>query len=514
MAHALRSSDFEQFATASHERRVDGSACPDDETWALLAEGALARDLTDDLARHAEQCESCHLALAGLDLVPEPDLGTAPTELGATSLPTTARAPAVDQRLGRYAVIATLGEGGMGVVYKAHDPELDRHVALKLLKPSNSAGRDELVVRLQREARSMAKLSHPNVVTVYDVGKHEGGLYIAMELVQGGTLDTYVREAKPPLVEIIRCFRDVARALASAHDTGLVHRDLKPQNVLVSREGVVKVSDFGLARSAGTGSDRQQEMDADAVAFTSTAITRTGQIVGTPAYMAPEQFVGGKTDGRTDVFSFGVALYEAMFGVRPFPGGSISELRANVLAGRRRPSSTRPARDARARAAFDAVDKLLDRSLSPQPSERPSMRALELALEALRTSLIDAGGGARVPSGARWAIIGFVMLAGAGVVVGVATPWRKSAPTPAIAASPTDTQRPVASLPVVESLPSVEPPPLAAPALVASTKQPERHAEAKPRPRPTPAVKTAPVIATASAAAAPQRMPNEAPILR
>lgn len=507
MARALPSSDFERFATASHERHVEDSECPDDETWALLAEGALSSELRTPIERHAERCESCHLALAGLDLAPEPDLGTAPTEFGATAL---VRSDATtEHRLGRYAVVATLGEGGMGVVYKAHDPELDRHVALKLLKPSNSAGRDELVVRLQREARSMAKLSHPNVVTVYDVGMHEGSLYVAMELVQGGTLDTYVRESKPSLSEIVRCFRDVARALASAHDSGLVHRDLKPQNVLVSRDGIVKVSDFGLARSAGSGSEREEEIEVDAVAFTSTAITRTGQIVGTPAYMAPEQFAGTKTDGRTDVFSFGIALYEALFGVRPFPGGSISELRANVLAGRRRPMPPRPEHDAGSRTAFEMVHKLLDQCLSALPSERPSMRALELALEALRASLESASAKPSMAARARWAAIGVVVLAVVGVGLGLSSPWRKTAQVVTIA--PVAVERPLVSQPASEpSVPVAPVAPAAAPA--AASSEPARHVDVKPRTRPITSVKPAPVAAP-SAPVAPQLTPNGAPIL-
>ena len=459
--------------SGSRERVVGaGPACPDDELWSLLVEGLLSSEASSELWRHAEDCQTCHLTLAGLGLVSEVDPARAATEVGAsgTAAPGTSRRVDNGALVGRYVVVASLGEGGMGVVYKAYDPELDRHVALKLLKPSASVERDELVGRLQREARAMAKLSHPNVVTVHDVGKHEGTLYLAMELVQGGTLDAYLKQGKRrSLSEIARCFRDVARGLCAAHESRLVHRDLKPQNVLVSIDGGVKVTDFGLARSAAEIAADAEELGGDALALTATAITRTGQIVGTPAYMAPEQFSGAKTDARTDVFALGVALHEAVFGERPFAGSTIAELRANVLGGRRSPAplpgleSYGLAQDPGVRVAFDDVTGLIDRCLSVDPSRRPStLRELEEALERLRERVASQDVVRSEPSAPRsrrtlFVGMGLVMLATVGVGIGLRQSARLHA-EPAPRALPSEPRG-------VEALPRMPAPaPLPAPA--------------------------------------------------
>jgi serine/threonine protein kinase len=277
----------------------------------------------------------------------------------------------------------------MGVVYKAYDPELDRHVALKVLKASASAVHDELVARLQREARAMAKLSHANVVTVHDVGLHRGSLYLAMELVQGTTLEGYIRSEKPPLSEILRCFRDVARGLSAAHEAGLVHRDLKPQNVLVSGDGVVKVTDFGLARPLEAGADEGATLDTDSPTLLAS-VTRTGQIIGTPAYMAPEQFLARATDAKTDVFAFGVALYEAICERRPFSGRTVAELRENVLTNRR--LEMRPALGLAESppSVLESLTHLVERCLAIAPENRPhTMRDVEADLQVLRSQLLS-----------------------------------------------------------------------------------------------------------------------------
>ncbi|MBI4618379.1 MAG: protein kinase [Planctomycetes bacterium] len=216
---------------------------------------------------------------------------------------------------GRYELRRTLGEGGMAVVHEAYDRELRRTVAIKILKESRSE-KDQVSRRLRREARALARLSHPNVVTVYDTGEHEGATYLVMELVRGRSLDE-ILPARPthqrPLIEALA---KVARGVAHAHEEGIVHRDLKPANILVPQEGEPKVTDFGLARLAETG----------------TALTRSGAMLGTPLYMSPEQ-VEGRTkaiDARTDVYALGAILYRILAGRTPHVATSVIELSQKI----------------------------------------------------------------------------------------------------------------------------------------------------------------------------------------
>jgi len=230
-------------------------------------------------------------------------------------------------RIDRYVVERRLGAGGMGIVYLARDPDLERLVAIKLVRPGLSTGR----VRLLREGQAVARLKHPNVVTVFDVGSVGDDLFIAMEYVPGTTLDRWLRAGPRPWPEILDHFVAAGRGLAAAHRAGLVHRDFKPENVLLGDDGRVVVSDFGLVRADDTPSDV-------AVMVSDIDVTRTVGVVGTPAYMSPEQFLDRPLDPRSDQFSFCVALWEALFGVRPFerPGSATSrveDLMRDVLAG-------------------------------------------------------------------------------------------------------------------------------------------------------------------------------------
>jgi serine/threonine protein kinase len=245
---------------------------------------------------------------------------TLDAEAPSGTSPATSVAPGVT--VGRYVVVERIGAGGMGEVWRARDPELHREVALKLVKREHMGGRGgaEHRARLLREARAMAQLSHPNVVRIYDVGEHEGGVFLAMELVEGSDAWRWARSERPSWRRVLGVFRAAGRGLAAAHGAGLVHRDFKPANVLVGDDHRVRVMDFGLARTAedirGAASDLPTEPDPT----WSEAVTAHGVVVGTPVYMAPEQFVGLPADARSDQYSFCVSLWEALFLRFPFGG--------------------------------------------------------------------------------------------------------------------------------------------------------------------------------------------------
>ncbi|MCB9706407.1 MAG: serine/threonine protein kinase [Myxococcales bacterium] len=291
-------------------------------------------------------------------------------------------------RVGRFVVLRRLGAGGMGVVYLAYDAELDRKIAVKILR---ARGDDRGAARLLREARALARVDHPNVIAVHEVGEHEGAVFIAMELVQGDTLRRWQETAPRPWREIVEVYIEAGRGLAAAHAAGVVHRDFKPDNVLVS-EAVgggrhrVRVGDFGLAlASDGDGdgdgdptlsSKDMSEGTSSSSAASGSSLTRSGALLGTPAYMSPEQLRGRRVDARSDLFAFGLALHEAIFGARAFAGDDADALVAAVLAGRRRPLP------AGARAPR-WLRRVIDRALEVEPERRyPSMTALLGDLEA------------------------------------------------------------------------------------------------------------------------------------
>ncbi len=290
--------------------------------------------------------------------------------------------------VGRYVVIERVGAGGMGVVYAAYDPQLDRKVALKLMHsaPSEATSaeekaRDDGHVRLLREAQAMAKLRHPNVITVHDVGAlDDHQVFVAMEFIDGATLKDWLAREKPPRRRVLEVFVQAGRGLEAAHAAGLIHRDFKPENVLVDRGGVPRVLDFGLAKAVGELADESpgksmvgkvpKLVDSVEHSSLSTSITRAGTVLGTPAYMAPEQHVGAETDARSDQFSFCVALYEALYGVLPYSGATIAAMAFAVLQGRvdEPPSGSRVS--ARLR-------RILLRGLSVEPEDRyPTMAEL------------------------------------------------------------------------------------------------------------------------------------------
>jgi eukaryotic-like serine/threonine-protein kinase len=322
--------------------------------------------------------------------------------------------------IGRYMVLGLVGRGAMGEVYAAYDPELDRKIAIKLLRVrSRNENASEGRKRLMREAQAIAKVSHPNVVTVYDVGTFQDQVFIAMQFVEGHTVGYWVHAEPRPWPDVLRVFVDAGRGLAAAHEKDLIHRDFKPDNVMVSTDGTVRVMDFGLARvviGRGRAGAPQEDKRAprsnpsaavseisedslaedfdpestralshggtnsDVLSSTTTDdlrmnLTQAGALLGTPAYMSPEQFRGEETDAGSDQFSFCVALYEALYGERPFSGTTFAGFTANVLAGK--------VRDAPIGVDIPPwVRKILLRGLRVAPQERwPSMKALLAELE-------------------------------------------------------------------------------------------------------------------------------------
>lgn len=346
-------------------------------------------------------------------------------------------------QIGRYHVEGPLGSGGVGVVYAAHDPKLGRRVAVKLLR-HDRLGHDaeHAGERLREEAQAMARLAHPNVVTVFDVGEHDGGVYIAMELVEGRSLRDWLADTARPWREVLGMYFQAGRGLSAAHDAGLVHRDFKPPNVLVGHDGRARVVDFGLAstgptievagvdgaldsasasgqyhqtarltdiettidesgRSATAGGPESTgvfqtmeilrgrgadvlgtfagDMTVDGTAQGSgldpgvtlpAGRTRSGLVAGTPAYMAPELFLGRSADARSDQFAFCVSLYEGLYGRRPFEGSNASQLAEAVLAGRLRP----PPERARVPGWIHAI---IEQGLATRRQDRhPSIRSM------------------------------------------------------------------------------------------------------------------------------------------
>jgi serine/threonine protein kinase len=205
----------------------------------------------------------------------------------------------VGQTFARYVIEAAIGEGGMGEVYRAFDDKLRRKVALKVLHPDLAV--PDAAARLVREARAAAAFAHPNTIAIYDLGEIDGTVFLVMELISGAPLRAYIGDASVPVTKKLRWLVDIARGLGAAHKAGLVHRDVKPANVMVSDDGVVKVLDFGLAKTVEAASLN----------------TDVGLVVGTPRYMAPELFTGIRADARSDQFAFGVTAYELLAGVHP-----------------------------------------------------------------------------------------------------------------------------------------------------------------------------------------------------
>ncbi|MCZ6694972.1 MAG: serine/threonine-protein kinase, partial [Acidobacteria bacterium] len=254
------------------------------------------------------------------------------------------------KKLGRFEIIRQIGKGAMGQVFLAHDPKIDRHVAIKtiVLPPGTSEEEArETSERFAREAQAAGKLLHPNIVTIFDVGEEEGVSFIAMEYIEGETLEKHTRpdQLLAP-ARVLDLIGQAAAGLDYAHQNKIIHRDVKPANLMVLKDGVLKVTDFGLAKNP------------------SANLTQAGVLLGTPSYMSPEQIQGRELDGRSDLFSLGVVVYELLTGVRPFDGDSISTIIYKVLY-----------EDPRPPAAYNPalppdVNVLLEKALAKDPESR------------------------------------------------------------------------------------------------------------------------------------------------
>src|SRR5262245_8957858 len=265
-------------------------------------------------------------------------------------------------RLGSYDVIALLGAGGMGEVYRAHDTKLERDVALKVLPTAFALDPDRLA-RFRREAQVLASLNHPHIASIFGLEESPSGIALVLELVDGLTLADRLVHGPLPLDEAWPIARQIAEALEAAHDHGIIHRDLKPANIKVRADGLVKVLDFGLAKAlASTSSDVSTEAS-HSPTLISPAATRMGVIMGTAAYMSPEQARGKTVDKRADVWAFGCVLYEMRVGARPFAGDDVSQTIARVI-------EREPDWDALSRVAPSSIVRIVRRCLQKDVTQR------------------------------------------------------------------------------------------------------------------------------------------------
>ena len=291
----------------------------------------------------------------------------------------------IGQTLGSYQVVARLGEGGMGEVYRARDTRLQREVAVKVLPAAFAADADRRA-RFEREAQTVATLSHPNIVSIFDTGIHDGQLFVVMELLEGETLRERLATGALPVRKAIEYGVQIARGLAAAHAKGLIHRDLKPENIFLLNDGQVKILDFGLARqtmSAGAGSGASE---------TVAAMTDPGTVMGTVGYMAPEQVRGAAVDARTDLFAFGAVLYEMLSGQRAFKRDTPAETMTAIL--REDPPELSTSKT----DLSPALDRIVRHCLEKNPAERfQTARDVAFALEAFSGTSVSSSAVAALP---------------------------------------------------------------------------------------------------------------------
>jgi tetratricopeptide (TPR) repeat protein/tRNA A-37 threonylcarbamoyl transferase component Bud32 len=303
------------------------AACPNEQALCLLAEGSLGDAEREQVIGHLSRCESCRLTVSAL---------TSKAESSVEALSEARRPLRPGARVGRYTLIRFVGAGAMGEVWSASDDELNRTVAIKVLRLAREAVDGAMGnARLRREAQAMAKLSHPNVVSIYELGVDGERVFCAMELVDGVTLGAWLQTART-WAAVATTMLEAGEGLLAAHRVGLVHRDFKPDNVLIERNGRVRVGDFGLASVADptepwVGADARRTDHGDGPS--SQLVTATGTMLGTPGYMAPEQLEAARADAKSDQFAFCVTTFEALYGRRPFAGRTVQELLSAIRAG-------------------------------------------------------------------------------------------------------------------------------------------------------------------------------------
>jgi eukaryotic-like serine/threonine-protein kinase len=389
--------------------------CLGEETVLQFVRRNLSEEARSDVDAHLADCSDCRALVAE---VAQSVLGhdtASGTSFDEPRRPESALALNRGALVDRYIIGERIAVGGMGVLYAAHDPRLNRKVALKLLREDHRAASPRRQAYLLREAQAMARLAHPNVVSVFDAGTYAEQVFIAMEFVDGRTLRAWLEERPRVLREILSVFLDAGRGLAAAHDAGIVHRDFKPTNVMVGFDGRVRVTDFGLARQMEALSDVRSEASNVAAGLTPSELavtqTRTGALVGTPAYMAPEQLRCERPDARSDQWSFCIALHEALYGDRPTRSAA--------------PFSSAP-KDTSSPTTRDVPPRIrdaIDRGLSPARDDRfPSMGGL---LEALASELAE-GGAKPARNWGIFARAALVAAVGAGVVASVVATRRET----------------------------------------------------------------------------------------
>jgi tetratricopeptide (TPR) repeat protein len=337
--------------------------CLADDTIVDLIERRLEGEARARAEEHIDTCETCRALVAST----VKSLFASHADRVPTGPPSALR---TGSTVGRYVLLEAIGAGSMGVVYSAFDPDLHREVAVKLVRAD--AGAVERKARVLREARAMAKLSHPNVIAVYEVGDVGDDVFIGMELVRGKTLRAWLSDGLRANKAVVAAFQQAGRGLAAAHAAGIIHRDFKPDNVLVGDDGRVRVTDFGLARNGKAPASCVAAREAVGISTESF----TGLVVGTPAYMAPEVRAGEPATVQSDIFSFCCALYEALFGERPFKGRTTSELHLAA----KRDSLAAITRVAGRRGLPRHIRKALSWGLHTDPSRRPDSFAELLPL--------------------------------------------------------------------------------------------------------------------------------------
>lgn len=368
---------------------------------ACAGDGALRREVEALLA--CDEASGAFLERPAADLLA--GSGGSDAAAGPDDVVALPPAPAT---VGRYVLERELGRGGMGSVWAAHDPELGRKVAIKLIRSEGPGAQEpSRRRRLLREAQALAQVTHPNVVAIHDVGTFEDLVFIAMEYVEGATLRDWLAAGRRSRAEIVSMFVQAGRGLAAAHARGIVHRDFKPENVWIGEDGRARVLDFGLARAAGVGAGAPPGLEAEGgepstpsrqPGMLGAALTEAGRLVGTPAYMAPEQLRGGQVDARTDQFSFCVALHQALAGELPFSGDGVSGLLSAIAQRRIREGTT-------ARRVPAWLRRALRRGMSHDPAERFAsmdrlLDELERRPEVTRRRVVIAGALALVAAAA------------------------------------------------------------------------------------------------------------------